>query len=969
MPPTSCSVERKTRRKEREGVLVHPLFMTNHSYERRRRRPSMCWAVAVTGFSVFSSSCNNGASSFGSFTSSHQQQRQHRHRLQQLPESNEGFGSSNDDYISESEVAARANAMLATNGNNIIDLPDEISSSFMQYALSIILGRALPDARDGLKPVHRRILYAMNGLGLSPASSYRKCARVVGEVLGKYHPHGDTAVYDALVRLAQTFSTNMPLVDGHGNFGSIDADPAAAMRYTECRLTRMAAETLLDDINLDTVDFLPNFDGNEYEPSVLPAKVPVLLLNGAAGIAVGMATNVPPHNLGELMDACVAITKGRNNINSDGGSVEITDTQLMQMVPGPDFPTEACIIGKSGARKLYTTGNGGIVMRAVMHLEQVSAGRKGLNRRNAIIVTELPYQVNKAALLERIAALVNEKKLDGIADLRDESDRDGIRMVIELKRDAVAAVVQNNLLKKTPLQTTFSGNFLALFGSGTVPQRFTLREALDCFLEFRFQTIRKKCVFQLDKVENRAHIVEGLLIALDYTDEVIDIVRKAPDQTAAREALMDEKNPRFCLSSAQADAVLKLQLGQLTRLNGDKLSEERTTLLESQANLRNLLTSDVAVRDVMVEEFVAIKSKFGTPRKTKILPDEEEKLEIDLVQNERSVIVVTRGGYMKRMPLKTFESQNRGTRGKSGTSNTKSDDNEVSHCFTCNDHDTLLMTTQTGIAYGLRAYQVPEAGRTAKGTPIPSVLPVKADDIITSVLPVSQFSKDEFIVLTTEYGWIKKTPLAAFEKIRASGLTIATLEDGDRLNWCEKCTDEDDILVGSTRGQATRFQASNLRPTARTSRGVKSMTLKKGDTIADMNVLSRSNKDECLLVVTKEGYGKRVRTDEFRSTARGGSGVMAIKFKAGRVNDRVSSMRVVNEDDEILLITSQGVIVRQKVKGISCFGRAATGVLVQKVDVRAGDSISTVSIVPKEDADQYGITEEGQTEDDAILIE
>jgi DNA gyrase subunit A len=943
----------------------------------------MCWAVAVTGYFFFSSLCdNNVASSFGFLTSLQQQQQRHHrsHRLyQQLPESNEGFGStsSSDDngYISESEIAARANAMLTTtttNGNNnIIDLPDEISSSFMQYALSIILGRALPDARDGLKPVHRRILYAMNGLGLSPGSSYRKCARVVGEVLGKYHPHGDTAVYDALVRLAQTFSTNMPLVDGHGNFGSIDADPAAAMRYTECRLTRMAAETLLDDINLDTVDFLPNFDGNEYEPSVLPAKVPVLLLNGAAGIAVGMATNVPPHNLGELMDACVAITKGRNNINNSdgGGAVEITDTQLMQMIPGPDFPTEACIIGKSGARKLYTTGNGGIVMRAVMHLEQVSAGRKGLNRRNAIIITELPYQVNKAALLERIAALVNEKKLDGIADLRDESDRDGIRMVIELKRDAVAAVVQNNLLKKTPLQTTFSGNFLALFGSGTVPQRFTLREALDCFLEFRFQTIRKKCVFQLDKVENRAHIVEGLLIALDYTDEVIDIVRKAPDQTAARDALMDEKNPRFCLSSAQADAVLKLQLGQLTRLNGDKLSEERNTLLESQTNLRNLLTSDIAVREVMIEEFVAIKGKFGTPRKTKILPDEEEKLEIDLVQNERSVIVVTRGGYMKRMPLQTFESQNRGTRGKSGTSNTKSDDNEVSHCFTCNDHDTLLMTTQTGIAYGLRAYQVPEAGRTAKGTPIPSVLPVKADDIITSVLPVSQFSKDEFIVLTTEYGWIKKTPLAAFEKIRASGLTIATLEDGDRLNWCEKCTDEDDILVGSTRGQATRFQASNLRPTARTSRGVKSMTLKKGDTIADMNVLSRSNKDEYLLVVTKEGYGKRVRTDEFRSTARGGSGVMAIKFKAGRVNDRVSSMRVVNEDDEILLITSQGVIVRQKVKGISCFGRAATGVLVQKVDVRAGDSISTVSIVPKEDSDQYDITEEVKEVDDAILIE
>lgn len=816
----------------------------------------------------------------------------------------------------------------------------------MQYALSIILGRALPDARDGMKPVHRRILYAMNGLGLGPNTAHRKCARVVGEVLGKYHPHGDGAVYDALVRLAQDFSTNVPLIDGHGNFGSIDADPAAAMRYTECRLSKISADTLLDDINLDTVTFTPNFDGSEYEPSVLPAKVPMLLLNGGAGIAVGMATNVPPHNLGELLDACIALTNSKNE-----NGEEVTDTMLMRIIPAPDFPTEACIIGKSGARKLYSTGNGGIVMRAVMHLEQV-AGKK--SKRNAIIVTELPYQVNKAALLEKIAMLVNEKKIDGIADLRDESDRDGIRMVIELKRDAVAAVVQNNLLKKTPLQTTFSGNFLALFGSGTIPRRFTLREALDCFLDFRFTTIRNKCAFQLDKVENRAHIVKGLLIALEYADEVIEIVRNAPDMAAARAALMDEENSKFCLSSAQADAVLKLQLGQLTRLNGNKLTDEKNTLSDSQANLQNLLTNDAAVRDSMVEDFDRLKKKFGTPRRTKILPDEDEKMEIDLVQNERSVIIVTRGGYIKRMPLKTFENQNRGTRGKKGTSsgNTAdiSDDHEIAHCFTCNDHDTILMTTQGGIAYGLRAYQVPEGGRTAKGAPIPSVLPLKADDIITSVLPVSQFSKDEFIVLATEFGWIKKTPLAAFEKLTSRGLIIASLVDGDRLNWCEKCTDADDILVGSMRGQATRFAASSMRPTARTSRGVKSMTLKKGDTIADMNVLS-GNKDQCLLVVTTEGYGKRIRTDEFRTTARGGSGVIAIKFKAGRVNDRVSTIRVVNEEDEVLLITSQGVIVRQKVKDISCQGRAATGVLVQKVDVKSGDSISTVSIVPKEAVD------------------
>lgn len=786
----------------------------------------------------------------------------------------------------------------------------------------------------------------MHGLGMGPNTQFRKCARVVGEVLGKYHPHGDTAVYDALVRLAQSFSTNVPLIDGHGNFGSIDADPAAAMRYTECRLTKLASETLLDDINLDTVEFVPNFDGSEYEPSVLPAKVPILLLNGGAGIAVGMATNIPPHNLGELMDACVAITKSKN----DGGK-EVTEDALIRIIPGPDFPTEACIIGRSGARKLYTTGNGGVVMRAVMHLEQV-AGKK--SKRNAIIVTELPYQVNKASLLEKIANLVNEKKIDGIADLRDESDRDGIRMVIELKRDAVAAVVQNNLMKKTPLQTTFSGNFLALFGNGMVPQRFTLREALDCFLDFRFQTIRNKCNFQMDKVESRAHIVDGLLMALDYTDEVIAIVRTAPDQTAARAALMDVENSKFCFSSAQADAVLKLQLGQLTRLNGNKLTDEKNNLADSQANLKNLLTNDVAVRDVMTEEFDALKKKFGTPRKTKILPDEDEKMEIDLVQNERSVIVVTRGGYIKRMPLKTFESQNRGTRGKRGTSNTMSDENEIAHCFTCNDHDTVLMLSQSGIAYGLRAYQVPEGGRTAKGTPIPSVLPVRADDVITSVLPVSQFSKDEFIVLATEQGWIKKTPLAAFEKLTSRGLIIASLGEGDRLNWCDKCTDADDILVGSTRGQATRFSASSLRPTGRTSRGVKSMKLKTADTIADMNILSDKG-DESLLVITTEGYGKRVKTGDFRTTARGGSGVIAIKFKAGRVNDRVSTMRVVKEDDEVLLITSQGVIVRQRVADISVQSRSATGVLVQKVNVKGGDSISTVSIAPKQDVVEQGL--------------
>jgi len=846
--------------------------------------------------------------------------------------------------MTEAEEYDAANELLltqATEPPTSIELPSEIESSFMQYALSIILGRALPDARDGLKPVHRRILFAMNGLSLTPSAGYRKCARIVGEVLGKYHPHGDTAVYDALVRLAQDFTTGTPLIDGHGNFGSIDNDPAAAMRYTECRLSKVSSDALLTDINLDTVDFIPNFDGNEVEPTVLPAKLPILLLNGCAGIAVGMATNVPPHNLSELMDACTALTR-----SEEDGAKPVTDDKLFRLVPGPDFPTGASIMGTEGALKLYTTGSGGVVMRAVMHVEQVKYG-KGSKMRSAIIATELPYQVNKAALLEKLADMVNDKKIDGIADLRDESDRDGIRVVIELKRDAVAAVVLNNLYKKTSLQTSFSGNFLALMGAGTVPKRFTLRSALECFLEFRFTTIRRKSAFQLQKVASRAHIVDGLLLALESVDRVIEMIRSAPDQTEARALLMSSDNEQLNLSIDQANAVLKLQLGQLTRLNKDKLTDEKLTLEESRAKLQELLDNDTTVRNLMIEEFGEMKQKYGIPRRTKIENDEGELQDMDLVRNSRSVIIVTRGNYIKRMPLEEFENQGRGTRGKKGTQDS-SPDNAVAHCFTCNDHDTLLMTTQNGIAYGLRAFQVPTGSRTAKGVPIPSVLPLRADDVITTVLPVSQFSKDEFCVVATQNGWIKKTPLNAFENLTSRGLVIATLGKGDSLKWCQKCTDGDDILIGSSKGMATRFEASNLRPTGRTSRGVRAMKLKTGDTLAGMNVLdnAKEKSKEYLLAVTSNGYGKRISTDEFKSHNRGGTGVIAIKFKSASVEDNVSCFRIVNDDDEVLVITDHGIIVRQKVNAIPSQGRSATGVMVQKVDVDRGDRIGAVSIVP-----------------------
>ena len=854
--------------------------------------------------------------------------------------------ASKENFITEADIAQQANA-LAGSG---IELKTEIENSFLQYALSIILGRALPDARDGLKPVHRRILYAMSELGLNPSSGHRKCARVVGEVLGKFHPHGDMAVYDALVRMAQDFSSGTPLIDGHGNFGSVDADPAAAMRYTECRLTRVAHEALLEGLNEDSVDFIPNFDGNEVEPSVLPAKLPILLLNGCAGIAVGMATNVPPHNLNELMNACIALLESRVD-----GAEALPDSELFRHIPGPDFPTGATIMGTSGSKQLYQTGNGGIVMRATSQVEKVVVGKQ---TRSAIIVTELPYQVNKAALLEKIADLVNDKKIDGIADLRDESDREGMRVVIELKRDAVAAVVLNNLYKKTALQTSFSGNFLALMGEGTVPQRFTLRSALDCFLDFRFDTIRRRSAFQLRKVEGRAHIVDGLLLALACIDDVIDIIRKASDQNGAREALMDESNEALGLSKEQAEAVMKLQLGQLTRLNKDKLQDEKATLDSSQKDLQTLMVVDQAVRDLMTVEFKAMKTKFGSARKTRIEIEEGDVSELDLIRNSRSVIVVTRGGYIKRLPLKTFESQGRGTRGKKASGDSANSDNEVAHCFTCNDHDTLLMITQKGIAYGLRAYQVPIGGRTAKGQPIPAVLPVKADDIITAILPVSEFSKDEFVVLATEQGWIKKTELTAFENLTSRGLTIASLAEGDRLMWSHHCTDKDDILIGSRKGMATRFEATKLRPTGRTSRGVRAITLRDGDYIADMNVLtgasnSDSTRQEYVLAVTSHGYGKRVPTSEFRAQARGGIGVIAIKFKKSQVEDEMHCLRTVTDEDEVLVITSRGIIVRQQVGEIPSQGRAATGVVIQKVDVDNGDYISSVSIVPSyEESDE-----------------
>lgn len=823
-----------------------------------------------------------------------------------------------------------------------VGLESEIENSFMQYAMSIILGRALPDVRDGLKPVHRRILYAMYGLGLTPEGSHRKCARVVGEVLGKYHPHGDTAVYDALVRMAQDFVMSAPLINGHGNFGSIDNDPAAAMRYTECKLSAVARDSLMTDINLDTVDMMANFDGNEQEPVVLPSRLPLLLINGATGIAVGMATNIPPHNMAEIVDATVGLIRNPS----------LSDEALFRLVPAPDFPTGGCIMGLAGARKLYTTSNGGITIRATTHMEMTEG--KGRPKRNTIVITEVPYQVNKSVLLQRIADMVNDKKLDGISDLRDESDRDGVRVVIELKRDANPQVVENNLFKKTQLQTSFSGNMLALGNDGNKPHRFSLRVALQSFIDFRFSTVRRRASYELSKVKARDHIVQGMLKALGMIDSVIDVVRASKDTPEAREALMGAP---YDLSQEQADAILGLRLARLTSMEEGKLEEEAKDLKANMERLGALMTQDDKVYDLMVDEMLQLKNKHAVPRRTLIKPDEGELNDEDLLANDSSVVVMTMAGYIKRMPLEEFTAQNRGTRGKAGAK--LSDDHDVVHqFFTCQDHDTVLFVSNRGVAYSIRAFQVPIASRTAKGVPVPQVLPMGAEEKITSVLPVDEFRADEYLVLLTEQGFIKRTPLGAFKSTSSRGLVIVTLSENDTLQWVKRCRDDDSIIIGTKQGYASRFLANvaDLRPSGRASRGVKAMKFREGDVPVDIGVLPKEHeqgtpaadaKGQSLLVLTAGGYGKRVDTDEFRLTRRGAKGIVALKFKKKMGADHLACFRIVSEVDEILLSTVQGTIVRQRAAAIPQQSRTATGVLVQKLD--ESDGIKDVALVPEID--------------------
>ena len=853
------------------------------------------------------------------------------------------------------------------------DLRSEMSQSYLEYAMSVIVGRALPDARDGLKPVHRRILYAMHELGLAPDRPFRKCARVVGEVLGKYHPHGDTAVYDALVRMAQDFSMRSPLIDGHGNFGSVDNDPPAAMRYTECRLQFLTTNSLLQDIEAETVDFIDNFDGSQQEPTVLPSRIPQLLLNGSSGIAVGMATNIPPHNLGELVDGMVALIH----------DPEISTLELRRLIPGPDFPTGGQILGTKGIKDAYETGRGSITMRGVANIETIE--QRGRSDREAIIVTELPFQTNKAALIEKIADLVNDRKIDGISDIRDESDRTGMRIVIELKRDAYAQVVLNNLYKQTPIQSNFGVNMLSLVNGE--PQLLGLKQMLEVFVDFRVETITRRTQYQLRKAEERDHILQGYLIALANLDAIIAIIRGSADTPTAKQELIQ----RFELSTIQADNILQMQLRRLTALESEKIEKEHDELQIRITDLKDILARRERVLEIIETEAQQIKDTYATPRVTSIEQGIGDLDDIVLIANEQVVVMLTEQGYIKRMPVSTFQAQNRATRGKAGTR--MKEDDVVDHFLGCCDHDSVLFFSERGVVYSLRVYQIPTGSRTSRGIPIVQMLPIPKDEKITSIIPVSEFSDDEYLVMLTCGGYVKKTQLSAFSNIRANGLIAISLNDGDELRWVRRARSEDSIIVGSKAGMAIHFRADDdqLRPLGRATRGVRAMSLKGDDELVGMDILtgqlvetlvsaadgdnSADDLDDSgsevtsdggddtveegkqgpwVLVITTAGLGKRVPVSQFRLQRRAGMGLRAIKFR--KKGDQMASLRIVEAHDELMLVTNRGIIMRQLIDSISCQSRAATGVQVQRLD--EDDAIAAVALVPIADDEDETTTEE-----------
>ena len=846
-----------------------------------------------------------------------------------------------------------------------ISLEDEMRRSYLDYAMSVIVGRALPDARDGLKPVHRRVLFGMHEGGYDWNKAYKKSARIVGDVMGKYHPHGDLAIYDTIVRMAQPFSLRYMLVDGQGNFGSVDGDNAAAMRYTEVRMARISHE-LLADIDKETVDFGPNYDGSEREPLVLPARLPNLLINGSSGIAVGMATNIPPHNLNEVLDACLALL----------ANPEMTIDELIDIIPAPDFPTAGIIYGVVGVREGYRTGRGRVVMRGKTHFEPI----KGSLDRQAIIVDELPYQVNKRTLLEKISELVNDKKIDGISDLRDESDKSGMRVVIELKRNEVPEVVLNCLYKQTQLQDTFGMNMVALVEGQ--PRLLNLKQMLDCFLSHRREVITRRTVFELRKARERAHTQEGLAVALDNVDEIIALIKASPTPADARRGLMarlwpsetvagmlqratlDATRPEglalefglsksgYLLSEPQAQAILELRLQRLTGLERDKIVADFSELLEKIADLMDILARPERINEIIVEELAAIRAQFGDARRSEIVLNTQDLGIEDFITPQDMVVTLSHTGYVKSQPLTDYRAQRRGGRGKQAAA--VKEDDFVDHLFIANTHDTLLCFSNRGRVYWLKVYEVPQGTRVGRGKPIINMFPLEDGEKISAILSIKEFVADQFIFMCTAKGTVKKTPLSDFSNQRKAGIIAVALDEDDFLIGAEITSGTQDIVLVSDAGKAVWFDEEDVRPMGRTARGVRGMRLVKDQRV--LSLLVAENHQETVLVATENGYGKRTVLADFRHSGRGGQGVIAIA--ASERNGKVVAAKLVHDDDEIMLITTGGVLIRTRVNEIRELGRATQGVTLIALD--AGEKLSGLEKIVESEDDVELDSEENQ---------
>ena len=813
------------------------------------------------------------------------------------------------------------------------EIHDEMKNSYIDYAMSVIVGRALPDVRDGLKPVHRRILYGMSELGVTPDKPHKKSARIVGEVMGKYHPHGDSSIYDAMVRLAQPFNIRYPLVDGHGNFGSVDGDGAAAMRYTEARMTPLALQ-MLRDIEKETVDFDPNFDGEEEEPRVLPARFPNLLVNGSNGIAVGMATSIPPHNLGEVIDASVEL------IDNPDATVD----DLLKHVKGPDFPTGAMIMGKTPMKEAYRTGQGKVLVRSVSEIEELSHGKQ------QIVVTEIPYQVNKARLIEKIAEMVKDKKVDGISAIRDESNRKGMRIVIELKKDANANIILNRLYKHTQLQDSVSMIMLALVDGK--PKICNLKDMLVEYLKHQKEVVTRRTIYDKKKAEARAHILEGLRIALDNIDEIIKIIRTSYND--AKERLME----RFSLSEIQAQAILDMQLRRLQGLEKEKIENEYQELLKKIAYYNELLADVHKLMGVIKDELLEIKDKWGDKRRTKIKADAQEIDEEDLIQEENVCITLTHLGYVKRVPVDTYRAQKRGGKGITGLTTKEND--FVKDLIMTSTHDYLMFFTNTGKAHKIKAYEIPEAARTAKGIPIVNFLNLMSRERVTAVIPIREFSEDQYLIAVTKQGIIKKTSLSNFDTNRKTGLIAMNLKDGDELIGIQQTTGRNNVIIVTKHGKCICFSEDDVRPMGRIAGGVRAINLEKDDEVVSMQLVEPGQE---LLVVTRNGYGKRTRVEDYKIQVRGGKGLLTYdKAKFKKTGELVGAM-VVSEDDDIMLINSDGIIIRMKASEVSRLGRATQGVKIMSVNEDA-NIIALAKVARDDSIEEKEESQENQTIND-----